>query len=259
MVTPECNKSPEFRILHLYYDLMNLYGDWANAEVLARELEARGFSVTLEKKSAGHDVDFEICDFVYIGSGTERSQYACLRYISEYKETILARIEDGMHVLTTGNSHEMFGRFIRSAGGKTLEALGLLDFETVHENSRVTGDCVCKASFLEEKLIGFINKAGGTQRGNVERPFQLEMGPSGSESSRAEGIIYKNLLGTYLTGPILVRNPPLLKHYADKLCKTSSTLHSPNSALTSEYSEFAKFQKKAYQMALKELEARKQT
>jgi len=196
---------------------MNLYGDWANAAVLVRELEARGHSVVLDKKSVGDDIDFDSCDLVYIGSGTERSQRECLRNISKHKDALFAKINDGMHVLATGNSHEMFGRWIRKTDGEAYEALGLLDFETMQENSRVTGDCVCKATFLEEKLVGFINRAGGGQKGSVERPFHLEFGQGLSDDSRAEGVKFKNFLGTYMTGPILVRNPPLLMHIADAI------------------------------------------
>jgi CobQ-like glutamine amidotransferase family enzyme len=39
----------------------------------------------------------------------------------------------------------------------------------------------------------------------------------GNVSKSLEGIQYKNLLGTYLTGPILIRNPPLLKYFTDRM------------------------------------------
>ena len=242
----------EMRILHLFYDLMNLYGDWANAAVLARELESRGHEAVIDKKSAGDEIDFGACDFVYIGSGTERSLLACLRYMERYKDALLGRIEDGMHVLATGNSHELFGRAIVSTAGERYEAFGLLDFETVQGNSRVTGDCVSKASFLPEKLIGFINRAGGGQTGDVERPFLNELGPGAGGNSAAEGIQYKNLLGTYMTGPILVRNPPLLKYFAGLLAGTDQ----PARPGGEEFSNFSKYQEEAYRLALKELSSR---
>ena len=63
---------------------------------------------------------------------------------------------------------------------------------------------------MPERLIGFINRAGGAQTGSVERPFKIQPGEGANFTEHSEGIKYKNLLGTYLTGPILVRNPPLL-------------------------------------------------
>jgi len=212
--------APSFRILHLYHDLMNLYGDWANAAVLARKLNALGCTAVVDKKSVGDEIDFDAYDVIYIGSGTERSQRECMRNMAQYKGELIRRIEAGAHVLATGNAHELFGRSVMTASGERYEALGLLDFETKQSDSRVTGDCVFKASFLPDKLIGFINRAGHGQEGEIDRPFFLEMGPemgSANDSSGAEGIRFNNLIGTYMTGPVLVRNPPLLDYITDKL------------------------------------------
>jgi len=120
-------------------------------------------------------------------------------------------------MLATGNSHELFGRAVTDAFGDRFETLGLLDFETVATDTRVTGDSVCSVSFLPDKLIGFINRAGHGQDGHIDRPFKVELGPGANDSSKSEGIRYRNLLGTYLTGPVLVRNPPLLRYFADIL------------------------------------------
>jgi len=236
---------------------MNLYGDWANVEVLSLELKSRRNSVVIDRKSIGDDVGFADYDFIYIGSGTERSLIACLSDIVKYKDSLIERINDGVSVLATGNSHEIFGSAITDSNGIRHEVLGLLDFETIQGNTRVTGDCVCRASFLQEKLIGFINRAGTGQVGNVERPFSQELGPSVNDDSSMEGIIFKNLLGTYMTGPVLVRNPPLLSYFADKLTRETTTL-SNNSANAErdDDSAFFKFQTEAYKMALSELTAR---
>jgi len=237
-------------ILHLYHDLMNLYGDWANAAVLERELVSRGLEVELNKKSVGDDIDFESYDFIYIGSGTERSLLACMRDLTKYKDVFLAGIEAGVPVLSTGNSHELFGRVVLDANENRFEMLGLLDFETKQQHTRVTGDCVSKASFLDQILIGFINRAGGSQQGDIKRPFYIEPGEGAGYAASPEGIQYKNLLGTYMTGPVLVRNPPLLKYFADMILKQAGI--SPGKAADSVDNDlFFTYQEKAYKSALK--------
>ena len=239
------------KILHLYHDLMNLYGDWANPAVLARELTARGHKAEVEKKSTGDDISFEEYNFAYIGSGTERSQRALMSDLAHRKKAFTKRLDDGMHCLITGCAHELFGQAVTASNSERYETLGLLDFETVQQHSRVTGDCICKATFLPEKLVGFINRAGGSQKGgDVERPFLHEKGPYAQCGIHTEGIHYKNAIGTYLTGPLLLRNPPLLKHLADQLCSQSEQKRDDSDV-------FFKYQMSAYQMALSELSARK--
>jgi len=239
------------KILHMYYDLMNLYGDWANAEVLALELKARGKNVSICKKNIDDEVNFSEYDFLYIGSGTERSLIACLTDITKHKHALLNRIEDGMYVLATGNSHEIFGKAVTDATGTRHNALELLDFEAIQGRSRVTGDCVCKTSFLNEELIGFINRASIGQSASFERPFDVKLGPGASDdmgdAGKKEAIQYKNLLGTYLTGPLLVRNPPLLKYFGDKITGASAQ---------PEENQFFAFQEEAYKKALHELSNR---
>jgi len=228
---------------------MNLYGDWANTEMLARELEARGCQAAIDRKSAGDDVDFGSYSFIHIGSGTERSLRACMSDLARSRDAFITCIESGMHVLMTGNSHELLGRAVTGPGGDRFEALGLLDFETVAENSRVTGDCVCEVPFLQDKLIGFINRAGHGQDGEIDRPFRMQLGPGANDHSTVEGVLYKNVLGTYMTGPILVRNPPLLRYFADLLCPDHASQRVADEPL------FAA-QEAAYRMALSELTAR---
>ncbi|MCL2226788.1 MAG: glutamine amidotransferase [Oscillospiraceae bacterium] len=238
------------RILHIYHDLMSLYGDWANAAVLVMELNSCGVDAVIDKKSVGDELDFESYDFVYIGSGTERSLVACISDIMRHKASLIGRIEEGMHVLATGNSHEIFGMAVTDAKGGRHEALGLLNFETIQGGGRITGDCVCNTAFLQEKLIGFINRASKGQVGDIQRPFVHELGSGANDETNTEGIQYENVLGTYMTGPVLVRNPPLLKYFAGKLIGARAEEIAERSI------PFFTFQEDAYRKALGELAMR---
>ena len=249
----------KIKILHIYHDLMNLYGDWANTAALAHDMNMHGYKAEINKKSVGDRIDFADCDFVYIGSGTERSQLACMSDIKQYKDLLLKRINDGLPVLATGNSHELFGQSVTDYGANRHEMLGLLDFKTFQLNTRVTGDCICKASFLDDKLAGFINRAGGNQKSDLERPFFVEPGEGANYSAHAEGIKYKNLLGTYVTGPILVRNPPLLKYFADIIAERvggpgGDVVSGPGGDASARSADkFSEYQQKAYLNALDKL------
>ena len=58
----------ELKILYLYPDILELYGDYGNIQVLRYRLEKRGFKATIDTYSIG-DIppDFRIYDFVFAG------------------------------------------------------------------------------------------------------------------------------------------------------------------------------------------------
>ena len=272
------------KILHLYSSLMNLYGDWANAAVLTRAVKARGFEAILETCDTGCQSDISSYSVIIIGSGTELSQRACIKDIKRHEGELRKHIEDGGIVLATGNSHELFGNAITDRSGNRNEALGFINFETVQLNTRVTGDCLFTAPFINDKLIGFINRAGGEQSGDIsqrrervvkgnnageqtlseqsdaaQRPFKLEPGQGAGFGPCYEGIRYKNFLGTYVTGPILVRNPPLLRYFTDIIC-AGADAHEVNGAdgtssieARRESDLFFKHQEEGYQKALRSM------
>jgi len=237
-------KSKKITLLHLYPDLMNLYGDWGNVAVLERWFINRGCEVIIDKKSVGDDINFGGYDFIYIGSGTERSQLACMRDLMRYKDALIEQINAGVSMLATGNSHELFGQAVTDSDGIRNEMIGLLNFETSQLNTRVTGDCLCECSFLTAKVIGFINRAGGSQKGNIERPFSVFPREGAGFAACTEGIRHKNLLGTYMTGPILVRNPPLLEYFAGIIAGEAAGNPLINDDI------FFEFQRKSYESVL---------
>ena len=141
------------KMLHLYYDIMNLYGDYGNIIILKKHLEDQGFEVLLDKKTIGEDVTIEDYDFIFIGSGTERNLDVVLNDIKKYEENLKEYIDKEKVILLTGNSFEMFGKSIDDK-----EALKIFDYETKREKDRTTSDVIYKSQFLENKVVGFVNK-----------------------------------------------------------------------------------------------------
>ena len=78
----------ELTLIHLYPDLMNLYGSYANLSVLRRTLEGLGHSVTVKPVLPGEKVDLTDCHFLYLGAGTERAQKAALQALTPDGEAI---------------------------------------------------------------------------------------------------------------------------------------------------------------------------
>ena len=83
------------RILHLYPDLMNLYGDYGNITVLKRHLEDQGVKVTVDKKDIDEVIDFSKYDFIYMGSGTENNQKLALDSFKKYENMFKIYLNKG--------------------------------------------------------------------------------------------------------------------------------------------------------------------
>ncbi len=207
------------KILHLYHDLMNLYGDYANISAFCRILEVNSIEYTLDKKSLGDEITISDYDLIYIGSGSEENQKLALAHLKDYRDELADYIEKEKFILLTGNSFEMLGSKITSFLGE-FEGLGLFAFETAEQNkTRTTDDSVVIFPEGDMPLVGFINKC--SEISGIDSPlFNVEMGLSNCKDTKTEGIKYKNLFGTHLTGPLFVKNPKFLKYFAEKLTGT---------------------------------------
>lgn len=196
------------KLLHIYDDVMNLYGEYANVAVLARYLKDLGHEVSIDTLSLYEKKDISGYDFYFMGAGTERKQKLALPQLTEYRDALRAACEAGRVMLFTGNSFELLGKTVTDAKGQTYEGLALDEFTTVESTRRIVGDVL--AELDGQEVVGFMNKCSRTA--GVTTPlFRLTMG-FGNEADRgAEGWRKNNCFGTHLTGPLLVKNPGALK------------------------------------------------
>ena len=97
-------------IAHLYYDLMNLYGENGNIKALIYALKSQNIKVNLDKLTINDEIDFNKYDLIYIGCGTESNELIVLNDILKYKKDIKKYIENNKFILATGNSFELFGK-----------------------------------------------------------------------------------------------------------------------------------------------------
>ena len=201
----------ELKIIHFYPDLMSLYGSYANVAVLKRHLEQMGNTVTVETIQPGaSEAGLVDPDFIFMGAGTERAQKAALADFTRYESAIKAAAEDGVAMLFAGTSMELLGKSITDDAGKEYAALGLADFTTVQTKKRFVEDVYGTTDLYAEPVVGFINKSSTIS--GVETPLltSVQLGYGNEGLKTPEGFRYKNVIGSHLTGPILVKNPRLL-------------------------------------------------
>ena len=198
------------KILHLYYDLMNLYGEYGNVVVLAKHLEDQGEEVIVDKKTIGDQIDFTQYDFIYCGSGTEKNQMVALNDLLKRKDNL---IKSKGIIFFTGNAMELLGEKIAEH-----KALNIVPIKTTLTDKRYTGDVIVKNDDIGE-VVGFINKCSHIEEKEDIKLFDYLFKDNNLVDNMYEGYHIDNIYGTHIIGPILVKNPCLMNHIVSKLLK----------------------------------------
>lgn len=189
------------KIAYLYYDLLNLYGESGNIKMIDKVLTDNKIKHKILYVSLEDKLKFDEYDLVYIGSGTEKNQEIALNNLMNYKKDIKKYIKDNKFFLATGNSIDLFGKFIKR--NKKYNALGIFDYH-VETGTRRMADIHIESNIGIKDIYGFINTDSYIKNNS-------------NELFNSESIKYKNFYGTYILGPILVRNPEFCKYFINSL------------------------------------------
>lgn len=200
------------KILHLYADMLDLYGDSGNMEILGYRCRMRGINCEIKHYSAGEEMpDFSAYDLVYIGGGADLEQQHIADDLMRCRESLVKAYRDGVFFLLICGGYQLMGKYYRDADGNNIPGLGLFDYCTIAPNSRrkrCIGNIVIEADFGGGlvNVVGFENHGGQTQ--GVRTPFgRVKYGNGNCFRSETEGYFEKNVIATYLHGPMLAKNP----------------------------------------------------
>jgi len=200
--------SARLKIASMYPELLNLYGDCGNVAVLKKRCEWRG--IEAEVADVRHDAGaaaFGDVDIVLIGGAGDREQGIACELLRRGSRELRAFAEDGGVVLAVCAGMQMLGRSYATSEGE-VEGLGLLDLWTEHAEERVVGNVLLETKVCEEPVVGYANHAGRTYLGAGAEPFGRVLHGLGNDGTKgAEGCLWRNVLGTYLHGPLLPKNP----------------------------------------------------
>lgn len=197
------------KIAYLYYDFLNLYGESGNIKIISNILKYNKIKHEILYLSLDDELEFDKYDLVYIGSGTEDNLLISLKHLSKYKNDIKKYIEDNKFMLVTGNSVDMFGKKIDDN-----KALNIFEYEVTKGKRKME-------EVYHNKILGFINN--NSYNNNY---------------CDTDIIRHNNFYGTYILGPILVRNPYLVKQFLNDL--TNKKLKYDLKLETKAYNEFIK-------------------
>jgi CobQ-like glutamine amidotransferase family enzyme len=202
--------SAALRVCALYPDLMNIYADRGNIAVLRARCEWRGLGFVLSASGIGEELDPAGADLFYMGGGQDRDQAAVARDMVDTKRDALhAAAERDAVVLAVCGGYQLLGHSYQM-GSEELPGVGLVDLHTVRaEGPRLIGNCAISAELGggEHVIAGFENHGGRTHLGAGEKPLGRVLSGHGNNGSDGfEGVHRRNVIGTYLHGPLLPKN-----------------------------------------------------
>ena len=121
----------EIKILYLYPDILDLYGDIGNIKVLKYRLEQRGYTATIDKYSINDEKpDFKNYDIIFAGGGADNEQKILSDDLAKYKEEIKQAVEEGVFFLLICGAYQLFGKYYKGVEGNIIPGLEVFDYYT---------------------------------------------------------------------------------------------------------------------------------
>lgn len=209
------SENKKITIGHLYPDLLNLYGDRGNIQCMMKRCQWRGIDAETIEFKLEDEIDFSKLDIVLLGGGSDREQMLVCKRLREIRQAFKEYMEDDGVVIAVCGGYQLLGNYYQTDDGK-IEGLELIDFYTEQKKGRLIDNIVLQSELFDMPVVGFENHGGRTYIGN-NKPFGKVLYGFGNDGeSGYEGIVYKNVIGTYLHGPLLPKNPQVCDYLIQK-------------------------------------------
>lgn len=193
----------ELKILYLYPDILELYGDYGNIQVLKYRLEKRGFKAIITPYTIGDKApNFKDFDIVFAGGGADQEQSILAKDLVKYKDNIKDAIENKVFFLLICGAYQLFGKYYKDVDGNIIDGLDIFSYYTEAINDRkkrCIGNIIIDVELNgnKTKVIGFENHGGQTF--NIDSPFgKVVFGNGNKFGDTNEGFFLENVIATYL-------------------------------------------------------------
>ena len=108
----------ELKLLYLYPDMLELYGDYGNIQVLKYRMEARGINLIVDKYSIGCSMpNLKEYDIIFAGGGADIEQSILAKDLIKYRENICG-------------AYQLFGKHYKDACGNIIPGLEIFNYYT---------------------------------------------------------------------------------------------------------------------------------
>lgn len=206
----------QLRILHLYPNELNTYGDRGNALTLKRRIGWHGMEVVFDYHHPGGKLPAG-ADIVIGGGGQDSAQADVQNDILKIGDQLHEMAAAGVPMVLICGAYQLFGRRFVTSTGHEIKGIGVFDLETFAGPKRMIGNLMIKSEF--GLLFGFENHSGQTFLGKNLAPLgKVRRGNGNNGKDKTEGARVNNVFGTYMHGPFLPNNP----QFCDEIIKLAA-------------------------------------
>ena len=200
------------RIVAVHQELLGTYGDIGNAAVLTHRAKARG--VNVEVVLARSDAPLPASGDIYLfGGGEDTAQTASVESLRAYdgSAALSSALSGGAALLAICAGFQILGEYFPGRNGECVSGLGLLPLHTISGDRRLVGELALHSTMFAVPLTGFENHRGRTILAEGVDPLgEVFLGTgNGADNLHVDGILLGKVIGTYMHGPALARNPEL--------------------------------------------------
>lgn len=203
------------RILQLYPNDMNIYGDWGNVLVLKKRAEWHGYDVELLEYNPG-DTFPDTVDLIVGGGGQDSGQTIVKDDLQKIGPKLKQLAEDNTPMLVICGLYQLFGNFFKTKDGDVIPGIGIFDIETHGGPERLIGNIVTHSEEFGD-IVGYENHSGQTFLTNNLQPLgKVIKGAGNNGHDEYEGARAHNIIGSYLHGSLLPKNPKIADWLIEK-------------------------------------------
>jgi lipid II isoglutaminyl synthase (glutamine-hydrolysing) len=195
------------RVVWLYPDLLSTYGDRGNMLILARRAFVRGIPVETVEVRSDQKVP-EQGDIYLLGGGEDGPQALAAQRLNA-DQGLHRALARGATAFVVCAGYQLVGTSF-FAKGERCTGLGLLDLTSDRGETRAVGELsgIPDTGLGLPTITGFENHGGRTRLGPGLKPLARVTAGVGNDG-RTEGVWEGKILGTYMHGPGLARNPAI--------------------------------------------------
>ena len=221
------SKNPlKLKIAYLYPDFLHSFCDKANLDVIKFRAQERNIKIEIEEIKNDDKINSSSYDFYYMSGSNIEALEVCNLHLKNNYSQLKTAAEALVPMLAINCGYILFGKNFQLANSPLYDGLGILDIETnihgIAKLSKIKASC----NLINDTIAGYIQCYSDTKLNESAKPFLT------SDKEDTEGAIYKNVIGTYITSPILAHNPLLCDYIIEKCLQTKYNCTIPLAKLT---------------------------